>query len=638
MERPFERILIIMFENQYRQYVMANPYMRGLARQGLDMANFHGVMHPSQTNYIASIAGELCNVTDDDQPPELLPQRTIVDLIEEAPGELQWKAYMDGYRPAKTPWTPTLVPQDDYPYVIKHDPFSSFERIVRSESRWQRIVNETQFFVDVLSGTLPHYAWFTPDMWNDGHYVDGTQTAPDERAPVLVDQLAAWLEGFFGALSFPGPDSRLPRGTLVVVTFDEADFEGSFDQGKKYTYDGPNQVYTVLLGDMIEPGVVDESYNHYNLIKTIELNFGLGDLGKNDAAAAPLRVLWKQRFSWGTPGATPLRTHGHVGCAALGQVLHVVVRDEDGMLRHTTWSGGTWGTPRPIGVRASGPLAMASSADALVLAFVQGTELLVARYDLQTGWSAPQVQGSAGGAVAIAALPDDGLMLAWVDPEGVIQSRRCGPEGWAATVSTGQHTRGALALGAIGPSLQLVFQDPESSGLRALSYNTAPFNVTTLSPSKYSGPWDDTTRDQWSPSAFVVGRFTAAPFPGTPGELEPVLDPVRAGAPLALAPLDGVLHLVHPGESNEQLLTERFSTPGILTPKLPVSYDASKEQTTSNGYGTLAEADWTPTEPIDHMWIAAGGALGMATVDDQLILLAQPEVGGPLVMTLGSIS
>ena len=149
MERAFERILIIMFENQYREYVMANPYMRGLARQGIDMANFHGVMHPSQTNYIASIAGELCNVTDDDSPG-LLPQRTIVDLIEEAPGDLQWKAYMDGYRPGKTPWTPELVPQDDFPYVIKHNPFSSFENIVRSELRWRRIVDQAQFFEDVL--------------------------------------------------------------------------------------------------------------------------------------------------------------------------------------------------------------------------------------------------------------------------------------------------------------------------------------------------------------------------------------------------------------------------------------------------------------------------------------------------------
>src|SRR4051812_1563994 len=94
--RAFDHVLVIMFENQFREYVLANPYFRGLARQGIDLAGCCGVMHPSQTNYIASIAGELCNVTSDDAPPPLA-QRTIVDLVEESPDGLAWKAYMESY-------------------------------------------------------------------------------------------------------------------------------------------------------------------------------------------------------------------------------------------------------------------------------------------------------------------------------------------------------------------------------------------------------------------------------------------------------------------------------------------------------------------------------------------------------------
>jgi hypothetical protein len=75
--RAFDHVLIIMFENMYRGYVLGNPYMRRLARQGIQLGNYFGVMHRWQTNYIASIAGELCNVTGDDRPP-LLGQRTIV--------------------------------------------------------------------------------------------------------------------------------------------------------------------------------------------------------------------------------------------------------------------------------------------------------------------------------------------------------------------------------------------------------------------------------------------------------------------------------------------------------------------------------------------------------------------------------
>jgi hypothetical protein len=45
-ERIFDRVLIIVLENEYRSYVMNNPYMRWLARQGIELANHFGNMHP----------------------------------------------------------------------------------------------------------------------------------------------------------------------------------------------------------------------------------------------------------------------------------------------------------------------------------------------------------------------------------------------------------------------------------------------------------------------------------------------------------------------------------------------------------------------------------------------------------------
>ena len=247
MTRAFDHVLVIMFENQYRSYVMANGYFRGLAEQGIDLATSFGVMHPSQTNYIASIAGELCNVSSDDALTAL-PQRTIVDLIEESPEALEWRAYMDSYVAAEHQWTPALTPRDDYPYVTKHNPFSSFASIRHDRTRWERIVPAAQLFADLDRSALAAYSWFTPDMWHDGHYITCTHREPADRAPQLVDQAAEWLESFFGELRFPGPGSRLPDRTLVVVTFDEADFEKKVDFADKYTYDGPNQIYTVPCG------------------------------------------------------------------------------------------------------------------------------------------------------------------------------------------------------------------------------------------------------------------------------------------------------------------------------------------------------------------------------------------------------
>lgn len=62
--RAFDHVLIIMFENQYRGYVLGNPYMRRLARPGIQLGNCFGVMHASQTNYIVLLGGALCNVRE----------------------------------------------------------------------------------------------------------------------------------------------------------------------------------------------------------------------------------------------------------------------------------------------------------------------------------------------------------------------------------------------------------------------------------------------------------------------------------------------------------------------------------------------------------------------------------------------
>ena len=119
----------------------------------------------------------------------------------------------------------------------------------------------------------------------------------------MVDQSARWLEGFFHRLRFPGPRSHLPPRTLVVITFDESDFEEDYLPDLASTYDGPNQIYTLLLADGLAPAFEEEGYNHYSLLRTVEKNFGLDHLGKNDAGANWFQFLWGLRFAWsGRPG------------------------------------------------------------------------------------------------------------------------------------------------------------------------------------------------------------------------------------------------------------------------------------------------------------------------------------------------
>ncbi len=66
--------------------------------------------------------------------------------------------------------------------------------------------------------------------------------------------------------------------TLIILTFDECE-----------NYLGANRVYTVLLGSAVPANRVGTSdntkYNHYSLTKTVEANWGLGNLGENDVDA-----------------------------------------------------------------------------------------------------------------------------------------------------------------------------------------------------------------------------------------------------------------------------------------------------------------------------------------------------------------
>jgi hypothetical protein len=641
-DRAFDHVLIIMFENQYRGYVLGNPYMRRLARQGVQLGNYFGVMHPSQTNYIAAIAGELCNVTNDDRPP-LLAQRTIVDLIKEAPGRLRWKAYMESYVPNAAPWTRDFSPKDGSPYFVKHNPFSSFASIVRSEERWRHIDNEAALFADLLNGDFPEYAWFTPNIWNDGHWIDGTEIDPKPRAPVLVDQIARWLEGFFARLRFPGPHSHLPPRTLVVVTFDESDFEADYLPAQASSYDGPNHVYTVILGDHIEPGFEEEGYNHYSLLRTIEQNFSLGHLSKNDAGSNWFQFLWNRRFEWSAPLETPIELReGPIAAAGFAGALFVACAAPDGSVRLRTRSSdhGHWSAEETLAVDGSGGLAMASTFTELVLvARSTSGNVSCMKYDLLHGWS--KETSPATGPVLEVALAsfarETKIMFAQRVASGAVATRVRADGGkrtiWGKSITVeAARSDGAIALGALGEALYLLVKTPESNSINVVSYNSAPFNVVTVKRNRYGGPQDNTTVDAWSPSAFPVAHFSA--WPDATEKRQPYVRPYETSGPMAVATLDGVMHLVHPGMGNPLLLTEAFSISGVMTPAKPVSYKNAAVDV-NNGFGTLAEAGWSKQSPLFDTRCERSGALAMGRAGNQILLLYRAKSGLSVQLLVG---
>ncbi|KAI8868674.1 hypothetical protein GQ42DRAFT_170547 [Ramicandelaber brevisporus] len=253
--KHFDRVFTIVFENMAYDTVIADPYFSSLTKQGLLLTNYYSLFHPSQPNYIELTFGDNGGVNDDEDVT--VAGRSIVDLLE-AKG-VTWKAYEEKY-PGNC-----YVGHRQGDYARWHNPFISFEHVVKNPEWCAKIVNaEQQLPLDLAAGKVPQYSFYTPDMKNDGHDTD-------------VTYASKWLQGLLPKLM---SDPVLAKDTAFVITFDEDDYKNT------------NRVYTVILGKGTKAGSVDNGmYTHFSLLRTIEDNFGLGSLGRADATAVPISSL-----------------------------------------------------------------------------------------------------------------------------------------------------------------------------------------------------------------------------------------------------------------------------------------------------------------------------------------------------------
>jgi Phosphoesterase family len=263
----FDHVLIVVLENQSYVAAIKDKYLKQLADQGANFTDFRGVGHPSYPNYLAMISGSTFGIhglfgdSQQDFPDD--PQhKTLADFLD-------WRNYAENY-PAKPGSGPYLY--DAAKYARKHVPFLSFKK-VQTQSFKNVVSVDTKdphnaFITDVENSrkdpkdpkykTLPAYMFYSPNMDDDGHDTN-------------LGTASTWLKNFLENW-FP-PDAR--KGTLVVVTFDEG------ESPEKAT----NHIYTVFLGDMIKKGPVTHRYNHFDVLRTIEANFGLQPLNSDDAKA-----------------------------------------------------------------------------------------------------------------------------------------------------------------------------------------------------------------------------------------------------------------------------------------------------------------------------------------------------------------
>lgn len=256
------RVIVIMLENEDASSAERQPFLSQLAAEGALLGDYHALLHPSQPNYIALVAGSAFGIHSD--AAVSIDGQHLGDLLDAA--HVSWKVYAEDYPGGcflGEAWAAAKGA-----YVRRHVPFASFLDVTTNSDRCRQTLHDgDEFDADVAAHTLPRFSFYVPNTWNDGH--DSGVAAAD-----------AWMRQRFEPLM---RDPDFAAGTLLVVLFDEADTSST------------NQVYGALWGAGIQPGsVAYDYYDHYSVLRTIEEIFHLGTLHRHDETAPVISGIWSR--------------------------------------------------------------------------------------------------------------------------------------------------------------------------------------------------------------------------------------------------------------------------------------------------------------------------------------------------------
>ncbi|KAF8911279.1 phosphoesterase family-domain-containing protein [Mucidula mucida] len=276
--KAFNRFIQIWLENTDLAVAASTPTFASLAEQGVLFTNYQAVTHPSEPNYVASVGGDFWGMHDDNMYHIPSNISTIIDLLDDK--GITWATYQEnmpedhfyGFSHSSKNYGNSSAAAYTY-YVRKHNPLEIYDSVSQNASRAGRIRNFNDFANEVVNGSLPQWMFVTPNMLNDAH-------------DTTIDFAASFLEYWLLPLL---TDPRVnDENTLILLTFDENE-----------TYEIQNTIFSLALG--ITPlgqavplelrGTTDHTfYTHYSSLSTVQANWGLGSLGRQDTNATMSNV------------------------------------------------------------------------------------------------------------------------------------------------------------------------------------------------------------------------------------------------------------------------------------------------------------------------------------------------------------
>ncbi|MGH8899129.1 MAG: alkaline phosphatase family protein [Egibacteraceae bacterium] len=257
------KVMVIVEENREYGEIIGKrtdaPYLNALADQfGLAASYDAGypVSCPSLPAYLLMTQGTTSDICDNDPPPK---HRLRGDNIfhQVASAGLQWRSYAESM-------SGNCQLTRSGSYAPKHVPAPYYTNEAANCARWSVPLGTESagaFQADLAVGTLPAYAFVTPDLCNDMHGCDSkSQRSGAEEIKAGDDWLARWMPKIFDS-----PDFRAGR-LVVLITWDE----GS---------DSSNHVATLVISPTTRGIRSEAPYTHCSLLRTTEEILGLPPLG-----------------------------------------------------------------------------------------------------------------------------------------------------------------------------------------------------------------------------------------------------------------------------------------------------------------------------------------------------------------------
>jgi acid phosphatase len=212
----------------------------------------YGVEHPSQPNYLDLFSGGNQGVTNNNVPSSHFTTANLArELINAGKTFISYSQNLPsvGYDGASSG-----------KYMRKHNPITNW--MGTGTNQVSSTLNQpfTSFPSDYT--TLPTVSFVIPDQDYDMH--DGTISTGDTWFHNNLDGYVQWAK---------------THNSLFILLFDEDD--GNYN----------NRIAMIFTGPMVKSGTLSTTYNHYNVLRTIEDMYGTSHAG-NASSVSSIHGCW----------------------------------------------------------------------------------------------------------------------------------------------------------------------------------------------------------------------------------------------------------------------------------------------------------------------------------------------------------